>query len=246
MASDIDPKLTDDRLQRALLEGEMSAPRLVPEGSNYTFLVGLTHEGHVLNAIYKPRDGEIPLWDFPMGTLYKREFAAYLVSQSLGWGFIPCTVIRSGPYGVGSVQRFVDVDPYSSYFTIREEATDDLERIALFDCLTNNADRKASHCFRDSAGEIWSIDHGLTFHAEPKLRTVIWDFEGEPIAPALLEQLSAFLDGLRAEGGVSRQLERLLSASEAQALQDRAERLIRTGRFPPQDPYRRNVPWPWF
>ncbi len=246
MASNRGPKLTADQLQRALLEGEMSTPRLVPEGSNYTFLVSLSQGRQRLNAIYKPRDGEQPLWDFPIGTLYKREYAAYLVSQALSWDFIPRTVIRSGPYGVGSVQEFIDVDPYSSYFTIRDEAPDELERIALFDCLTNNADRKASHCFRDSAGLIWSIDHGLTFHADPKLRTVIWDFEEQPISAPLVEQLAAFLQCLRADDGVAQQLQRLLTAAEVNALRDRVARLLRTGRFPPQDPYRRNVPWPWF
>ncbi|MDE2861689.1 MAG: SCO1664 family protein [Chloroflexota bacterium] len=246
MVSDNDPKVTAAQVRRVLLEGEMSPPALVPQGSNYTFLVKVTLGSQSIDAIYKPRDGERPLWDFPPGTLYLREYAAYLVSQGLSWDFIPCTVIRSGPYGVGSVQQFIEIDPYSSYFTIREEAPEELEPIALFDCLSNNADRKASHCFRDTAGSIWSIDHGLTFHPDPKLRTVIWDFEDEPISASLLEQMERFVDSLHSESGVAPQLHRLLDAEELSALSSRIRSLLRTGRFPPQDPYRRNVPWPWF
>ena len=246
MTSDSDPSVTAEQLRNALLEGEISSPELVPQGSNYTFLVRVSQGALTLDAIYKPRDGERPLWDFPTGTLYKREYAAYLVSQYLSWNFIPCTVIRGGPYGVGSVQQYVDVDPRSSYFTIREESPEELERIALFDCLSNNADRKAGHCFRDTAGAIWSIDHGLTFHDEPKLRTVIWDFELEPISASLLEHMATLLERLGSKSAVVGELTRLLSAEELGALRGRLESLLRTGRFPPQDPYRRNVPWPWF
>ena len=246
MTSDSGPKFTAEQLRKALLEGEISSPELLPQGSNYTFLVRVSQGALTLDAIYKPRDGEQPLWDFPTGTLYKREYAAYLVSEDLSWDFIPCTVIRGGPYGVGSVQQYVDVDHRSSYFTIREESPEELERIALFDCLSNNADRKAGHCFRDTAGAIWSIDHGLTFHHEPKLRTVIWDFAQEPISAYLLEQMASLLENLCSENVVARELAPLLSAEELAALRGRLEALLRTGRFPPQDPYRRNVPWPWF
>ena len=246
MVSDNGPKLTAAQVQKLLLEGEITSPELVPQGSNYTFLVTVTQGSQSIDAIYKPRRGERPLWDFPPGTLYLREYAAYLVSQGLSWEFIPCTVIRGGPYGFGSVQLFIDADPYSSYFTIREEAPKELERIALFDCISNNADRKASHCFRDTEGSIWSIDHGLTFHPDPKLRTVIWDFEDEPISAPLLEQMERFVESLRSGNGVTQQLQLLLDTEELSALTSRIRSLLRTGRFPPQDPYRRNVPWPWF
>ena len=246
MASDNGPTLTAAQLRKALLEGEISSPELVPEGSNYTFLVRVSQGSQSMYAIYKPRDGERPLWDFPRGSLYKREYAAYLVSQALSWDFIPCTVIRGGPYGVGAVQQFIDVEPHSSYFTIRQEAPKELERIALFDCLSNNADRKASHCFRDTRGAIWSIDHGLTFHPEHKLRTVIWDFEGEPISAPLLEQMASFLESLYTEGDLTSQLQQLLEDEELWALRSRIQSLLTTGRFPPPDPFRRNVPWPWF
>ena len=195
------PDAPGDELSRFLLDGAISHPLLMPEGSNDTFLVSVSGGGQTRDAIYKPRRGERPLWDFPAGTLYKREYAAYLVAKALAWDFIPCTVIRDGPYGVGSVQQFIDADSESDYFTLREERPEEIARIALFDHLTNNADRKASHCFKDWGGRVWSIDHGITFHEDYKLRTVIWDFVGEPIAARLMEQMAAFLEELRSAEG---------------------------------------------
>ena len=246
MESDSGPGVSKTQLRKAMLEGEITSLELTPQGSNYTFLVTVSQGPDEYRAIYKPQRGEAPLWDFPPGTLYKREYAAYLVAQRLSWDFIPYTVIRSGPYGIGSLQQFVEVDPLSSYFTLREESPEELERIALFDCLSNNADRKASHCFRDVSGAVWSIDHGLTFHQEPKLRTVIWDFAQESIPAHLLEQVAGLLESLRRSGDVVRELAPLLAKQEIAALGRRLEALLQSGRFPPHDPYRRNVPWPWF
>lgn len=246
MESDDASQISKDQLLGALLRGEITSPELMAEGSNHTFLVTVSDGPRKYEAIYKPRRGESPLWDFPSGTLYKREYAAYVVAQALSWDFIPCTVIREGPYGVGSLQQFIDVDPQSNYFTLREESLEELERIALFDCLSNNADRKANHCFRDRGGLIWSIDHGLTFHEDPKLRTVIWDFAQEPISGHLIEQVAGLLEGLRSPQGVSQELAPLLAPEELGALRRRLERLLRSGRFPSYDPNRRNVPWPWF
>ena len=240
------PETPEDDISSFLLEGVISSPLLIPQGSNDTFLVSVSDGRQSRDAVYKPRRGERPLWDFPSGTLYKREYAAYLVARALSWDFIPCTVIRDGPYGVGSLQQFIDADSESNYFTLREERLDELERIALFDHLANNADRKASHCFKDWGGRVWSIDHGITFHDEPKLRTVIWDFVGEPISARLMEQMAAFLERLRWADGVARELAPLLSPEELAALDRRIEGLLASGRFPQADPYRRNVPWPWF
>lgn len=246
MNSDNLSQVSQDELRRTLSQGEITSALLMPQGSNHTFLVTVSDGSHECQAVYKPRSGERPLWDFPSGTLYKREYASYLVTQSLSWDFIPCTVIREGPYGIGTVQQFIDVNPKSNYFTLREECPEEIERIALFDCFSNNADRKASHCFSDRVGRVWSIDHGLTFHPEPKLRTVIWDFEEKPIQSHLLEQIDALLSNLRSSGGLVQELQLLLASVELDALCRRLERLPRTGRFPSQDPNRRNVPWPWF
>ena len=246
MESDDSFQVSNDQLRRSLLQGEISSAELMPEGSNYTFMVTVSDGSFEYGAIYKPRRGEQPLWDFPSGTLYKREYAAYLVAQHLAWHFIPCTVIREGPYGVGSLQQFIDADPRSSYFTLREECSEELERIALFDCLSNNADRKASHCFKDTSGGIWSIDHGLTFHQDPKLRTVIWDFAQEPISGYLMEQIASLLESLYSSQSLAQELAPLLAPEELAALRRRLERLLDLGRFPSYDPNRRNIPWPWF
>ena len=134
-------------------------------------------------AVYKPRRGEAPLYDFPDGTLYRREFAAYVVSEAIGWHLVPPTVIRDGPYGVGTAQLFIDAQPKRNYFTLREDRSDDLKPMAAFDVFANNADRKGAHCLLDPEDRIWGIDHGLTFNVDYKLRTVIWDFSGQPVSP---------------------------------------------------------------
>ena len=215
------PETPADDLSRFLLDGEITHPLLMPQGSNDTFLVSVSDGRETGDAIYKPRRGERPLWDFPTGTLYKREYAAYLVSRALTWDFVPCTVIRDGPYGIGSLQQFIDADSESNYFTLIVERPEEMERIALFDHLANNADRKASHCFKDWGGKVWSIDHGITFHEEPKLRTVIWDFVGEPITRHLLEEMSAFLTILRSAGEFTRELSEMLNPEEMAALDRR-------------------------
>ena len=133
-------------------------------------------------AIYKPQQGERPLWDFPRGTLCHREVAAFEVSEALGWAIVPDTVLRDGPAGIGMMQRFVEHDPEEHYFTLLEEHGDEFRRMAAFDVVINNTDRKGGHCLpRDRTARIFGIDHGVSFHAQWKLRTVIWDFGGEPI-----------------------------------------------------------------
>ena len=246
MESDNTSQVSKDQLRRALLQGEIISSELMPQGSNDTFLVAVSDGLKTREAVYKPRRGERPLWDFPSGTLYKREYAAYVVAQALSWDFIPCTVIREGPYGIGSLQQFIDGDPQSNYFTLREECPEELERIALFDCLSNNADRKASHCFRDWGGAVWSIDHGLTFHQDPKLRTVIWDFAQQPISGRLMEQAAGLLESLCSPNELTQELAPLLAPEELEALRRRLDSLLSSGRFPSYDPNRRNVPWPWF
>ena len=171
-------------------DGEIVSYQLTPLGSNYTFVITIEMDGNESLAIYKPKEGEAPLWDFPSGTLYKREYAAYLLSEILGWNIVPFTIIRDGPYGVGSVQQFVEHDPKQNYYTLEDGCADQLRVIACFDLIANSTDRKANHLLMGDGGKIWSIDHGLTFHAEMKVRTVIWDFSSEPIPEPLLNSLT--------------------------------------------------------
>ena len=250
---------------RLLAEGDLEELGVIPWSSNYALLVRVrcdTGAGILpadklpqeLYTVYKPRRGERPLWDFPVGTLYLREYAAFLVSQALGWMLVPPTVLRKGPHGAGTLQVYIDSDPEQHYFNVLPEHADDYRRVALFDVVINNADRKAGHCLLDADDHIWSIDHGICFHVEPKLRTVIWDFAGEPIPRAMqddLERLSAELASTQplAENpsGLSplgRSLNRLLHRSEIRALRHRLDYLIAGAHFPYPDPNRRNHPWP--
>ena len=227
--------------QELLEAGQIELLGRMPWSSNATFLVKLDHAGTESLAIYKPRKGERPLWDFPRGTLCAREVAAHLLSEALGWGIVPLTILRDGPAGVGMLQRFVEHDPEEHFFTLRERFGDVFRRFALFDVVINNADRKAGHCLRDATDHIWGIDHGVSFHCAVKLRTVIWDYEGEPIAPGDREGLERL--GARLDADLGRELAVLLSAAERQALEGRLEWLLDGGVFPPpltEYPY----PWP--
>ncbi|MBI4496792.1 MAG: SCO1664 family protein [Chloroflexi bacterium] len=238
-----DPNCPD--VLRWLEQAEIVATRPIPRGSNATFLVRLAcpEAGESL-AVYKPRRGEAPLWDFPSGTLYRRELGAYLVSQALGWPAVPPTVIRNGPYGVGTVQLYIDHQPETHYFTFGGAHLPDLQRIAAFDALTNNADRKGGHCLEDAAGRVWCIDHGLTFHTDYKLRTVVWDFHGQPIPDDLLDALQALRERLdQPDDPLVHALGELLAPAEVHALLRRSDALREAGTFPEPGPYR-NTPWP--
>ena len=212
--------------------------------SNATFLVNASLDDIEVPAVYKPRRGERPLWDFAEGTLCNREVAAYELSAATGWGIVPETVLRDGPYGIGMVQRFIDHDPEEHYFTLLEAHADDFKRFAVFDVLANNADRKGGHCLRALAdGHVWGIDHGLTFHVADKLRTVIWDFAGEPVPEPIVATIECILDEL--DGGtLGRRLGELLAPSEVEAVGDRARGLLRKGKFPVPDEGYHAVPWP--
>ena len=228
-----------------LLEhGEAVSCDLTPLGSNYTFLVCLEGEGgEQIRAIYKPRKGEVPLWDFPNGTLHLREYASYLLAEALGWHFIPRTILRDGPYGEGSLQRYVDHNPRDHYFTLREQYEEQFPRICLFDLLTNNADRKAGHTILDADERVWGIDHGLTFHPYPKLRTVIWDFAGEPVPDALVQDMCRLQEQFdRADDAVLPIID-LLHEKELEALRQRLTIMLDEPTFP--DPRNARLPWPW-
>lgn len=227
-----------------LQEGKLEIEGLLPHGSNYTFLATLTRGDLRTLAVYKPTRGEQPLWDFPEETLAYREVAAYLTSEALGWDFVPPTVHRAdGPHGAGSVQYFIQAQPDCHYFTFSNDEKAELPRVALFDLLVNNADRKGGHILRDTGGKLWLIDHGICFNAQPKLRTVVWDFGGQAIPPELLKDMADFRQRLDGDTGLLEAYRDLLAANEITALRRRADKLLSTRKFPEPGPGR-NYPWP--
>ncbi len=228
-----------------LQKGQLEIQGRFVSSSNSTFFTEVGDGEQKTFAVYKPTRGERPLWDFPEETLAFREVAAFLVSETLGWGFVPPTVYRTdGPYGAGSLQLFIEPEPDSNYFTLTETDKPSLQRVALFDLLVNNADRKGGHIFRDTSGKHWAIDHGICFHAEPKLRTVIWDFAGEPIPPPLLEAVTEFRARLKAEQDLKAAFSSLLAPREVTALRRRANQLLAAQCYPDPSPGERNFPWP--
>ena len=240
------PALADD-LEKALKEGELELKGQFMLGSNYTFLVSVRYEGREVPAVYKPSRGEQPLWDFPENSLARREVAAYVISQALGFHFVPCTVLRDDIpiYGAGSLQQYIDYDPEYHYFSFSPEDKQRLEPVAVFDLLVNNADRKGSHVLIEKeTRKLWAIDHGLCFHVEDKLRTVLWDFAGQSIPDNLLACLAALPSLLRKGSELQKVLRRLLEPLEIAALVTRAERLIESGTFPEPPRNRRAFPYP--
>jgi uncharacterized repeat protein (TIGR03843 family) len=227
--------------EQLLGRGEVTLEGRMPYSSNATFLARVELDGTDALAIYKPLRGERPLWDYGPG-LYRREIAAYRLSEALGWGLVPATVGRGDdtPFGEGSLQLFVDADFEQHYFTLLQDESshDALRTICAFDVVINSGDRKSGHCLIDADGHIWGVDNGLSFHAEPKLRTVIWDFGGDPVAPAVLADLERTLCA-----GVPTEVAELLTTAERGAVVERVARLLRTGRFP-VDPSGRRYPWP--
>jgi uncharacterized repeat protein (TIGR03843 family) len=237
--------LDSETVLSALREGEITVQGEFVWGSNYTFLADIHHNDTSLTAVYKPSRGQRPLWDFAPATLAHREAAAYLVSRSLGWDLVPPTVYRRrAPVGAGSLQLFVEHDPEYHYFNMTDEDHQRLRPVVLFDLLINNADRKGSHILRDSDGHLWLIDHGLCFHEEDKLRTVIWDFTGEPIPENLLADLSKFSQMLELSPEVSSGLNAHISQSEFLALAERINALLASRHFPDPPEDRRAYPWP--
>ena len=241
-----------------LRSGAMEIEGLLPWSSNYAFLVRVSGPDLSLRAVYKPSRGERPLWDFPGGTLCSREYAAFMVSDAMGWHLVPPTVVREGEHGPGSVQLFIEHDPDQHYFSFEGDPLFalPLQKMVLLDVIINNADRKGGHviieedCGEGDAnviegvGRLWGIDHGICFHHEYKLRTVIWEFAGADIPPELLQDLHGLalkLAGpkqpLRAE------LTSLLSEREIVACEQRLQRLLRRRNFPHPGPGR-HYPWP--
>lgn len=223
-----------------LQEGRIELAGRIERSSNATYLTQISHGEDSAWAIYKPESGERPLWDFEPG-LYRRERAAYLLSEYLKWGIVPPTVIREdAPLGVGSLQWFIEGDGRDHYFTLYEDAPEThpaLARMAVFDCIANNTDRKSGHVVRGRNGRVWGIDHGLCFAAEFKLRTVIWDFAGEPIPGALLTDIAPLAKEVPPD------IAELLNGQEISALQHRVNRLLRQAVLP-VDRTGMRYPWP--
>jgi len=207
----------------------------------------ISDQDRSLIAVYKPGRGESPLWDFDHGTLCNRETAAYQVSLALNWDLVPPTILRQGPYGRGSVQFYVENDPDQHYFSVRDDArfAAALRRIVLFDYIINNADRKSGHCLVSADGRMWAIDHGVCFHVEYKLRSVIWEFSGQPIALDLLADMARF-DAVLADryATVSRIFTMLLTGEEVEAMRRRLAHLLNNRSYPAPAAMRRNYPWP--
>lgn len=233
----------DDQITH-LLRGEIEVEGRMPYSSNGTFLVHVVHEGRSHPAIYKPTKMERPLWDFEPG-LHRREVAAYRLSEALGIGIVPTTVLRDGPLGEGSVQWFAVADHSEHYFTIYEsmpELHDRLRDFAAFDVLANNTDRKSGHCLlvpgsNGAAPDVWGIDHGLCFAADFKLRTVIWEFGDEPLPDHVIDGANRLVDRVPLDVAA------LLSDDEVEAIQGRAAWMVKERRFP-TDPSGRRYPWP--
>ena len=236
----------DAHVLEALREAEVRNLELVYDSSNYVFLVSLEHEryGDGL-AIYKPAAGEAPLSDFPYGTLHRREIAAYEFSRLLGWNIIPPVVEREGPRGVGSMQLFIEHEPQQHYFKLRGEVAyrEQFVRLAAFDLIANNADRKGGHILLGPREHIWAIDNALSFHRVDKLRTVIWDFAGTVVPEALLNDVRRVQGCIEVEDEATDALRSLLHPAETTALLKRCAAMLSQPVLPEMYPWR-CVPWP--
>ncbi len=264
--------LAEGQALQLLAEGELTVQGRMAQASNAT-LFCLVRSGDVTRpCIYKPRSGERPLWDFPRGTLSRREVAAFLVSQATGWDVVPPTVWRDGPYGPGSVQLWIHADPDTDLVTVRPAGqaipgwlavlqasnefdepvelahADDprLARMAVFDIVVDNADRKGGHILGDPRGHIWGVDHGLTFNCEAKLRTVLWGWGGRKLPPECLDVLAALAVDVESAELLGAELAGHLSAAELQATRDRIHRLLQDGCFPRPTLDGPMIPWPPF
>ena len=237
-------ELSRAELAELLGRGQVEVVGRLRYSSNGAFFVRVCADGVEVPAVYKPRRGERPLWDFPDGTLSRREVAACILSDGLGWDVVPVTVHRDdGPLGEGALQRFVEHNPEEHYFTLLESHPDEFRRMAAFDVVINNTDRKGGHCLRATeSGEIFGIDHGVSFHAQWKLRTVIWDFACEPIPPEVCADLHRLADDLR--GDLGDRLVPLLDRFELDAVNARLGHLLATGEFPDADRDYHSYPWP--
>ncbi|MCI0711267.1 MAG: SCO1664 family protein [Chloroflexi bacterium] len=234
-----------ERVEKLLAEGNICEDHgRMRWSSNYTALITVEDDELQTMAVYKPQRGERPLWDFPDGTLCYREVAAYAVSQALEWDVVAPTVLREGSIGIGSVQLFVEHDPRITYFQLTDDFVPQLQRVATFDYLVNNTDRKGGHLLLDAQGKLWGIDHGICFHPHPKLRTVIWDFAGDEMAEDIIADVQMLCGKLETrDSDLNDRLKNLLSKVEVDALRGRVDTVLKTRRYPKPGPGP-NYPWP--
>lgn len=253
-----------------LVHGELEVQGRLIEASNATLLCSVEHDGATAECVYKPVRGERPLWDFPDGTLAGREYASYLVSEASGWGLIPPTVLREGPFGRGMVQLWVDVDDenglvdvlapeelpegwvtvlraqdqHGDPLILAHDDDKDLQRLAVLDIVLNNADRKGGHILRATDGRVVGIDHGVSLNSDAKLRTVLWGWMGQPLPEDALEMLERLRSRMR--DSLAGELAEHITGQEVRAIDDRIEGLLETSVFPEPASDRPAIPWPPF
>ena len=232
---------------RLLRDGTLEVEGRLVDASNATLYCTVSLEGLTGACVYKPESGERPLWDFPDGTLARREAAAYLVSAATGWAVVPPTVLRDGPFGPGMCQLWMEPDPAVDLVALARSRHPGLQRMAVFDAVINNADRKGGHLLPQPDGHVYGCDHGVCFHAEDKLRTLLWGWAGEPLPPDAVDVLSALRADLAGpDAPVARGLTLLLTRREVTAVVRRVDRLLRSGRFPEPTGDWPAIPWPPF
>jgi uncharacterized repeat protein (TIGR03843 family) len=261
---------TDAAAAELLALGELTVRGRIRDASNAALYCTVTHEGREAACVYKPVAGERPLWDFPDGTLAQREVAAYEVSEATGWGLVPPTVLRDGPYGEGMVQLWIDVAPEADLLALVDgeepepgwkaigfaevgegrtallvHADDErLRRLAVLDAVINNADRKGGHLLPAADGQLYAIDHGVTFNTENKLRTLLWGWAGESLPGEALDVLRGLREALAEGGPLALRLGELLTPAEVGATRARVEDLLASGRHPEPSGEWPAIPWP--
>lgn len=238
------PELTLDEALRLLAEGALSVEGRLVDASNATLYCAVSLDAVTAGCVYKPVRGERPLWDFPTGTLAGREMSAYLVSAATGWAIVPPTVLRDGPFGEGMCQLWMEPDPAVDLVALARSDHPDLRRMAVYDAVVNNADRKGGHLLPQEDGHIYGCDHGVCFHVDDKLRTLLWGWAGDPLDDEERYVLTELLDQLDQDLG--QQLCQHLSPKEVAATSRRIVKLLKSGRYPNPSGDWPAVPWPPF
>ena len=231
-------------MNNLLESGEITVEGRLVDASNATLFVSITDGERTTQAIYKPIAGERPLWDFPDGNLASRERAAFIVDRALGFNHVPETILRDGPFGIGMVQQWIDIDEdvdLENFFRLNDSQ---LREVALFDAVINNTDRKIGHLIPEKGGHLYICDHGVTFHEEDKLRTVLWQWAREKLTTVEITTLQSLLRFL--ESSDAHELRDLLTPVEISATRERIEKLISTSLFPEPNPEWPHIPWPPF